>query len=39
MACRHVQNPGHWVEADFFCHVNYPEWTKAGRLRGVSFDR
>jgi bifunctional non-homologous end joining protein LigD len=30
---------GLWVEPDLICHVNYLEWTKAGRLRGASFHR
>jgi bifunctional non-homologous end joining protein LigD len=28
---------GLWVEPDLFCRVGYWEWTRAGRLRGASF--
>jgi ATP-dependent DNA ligase len=28
---------GLWVEPDLLCQVNYLEWTRAGRLRGASF--
>lgn len=30
---------GFWVEPDLVCEVNYLEWTRAGRLRGASFQR
>ena len=28
---------GVWVEPDLFCQVRFLEWTRAGRLRGASF--
>jgi ATP-dependent DNA ligase len=30
---------GLWAQPELLCEVNYLEWTKAGRLRGASFQR
>jgi ATP-dependent DNA ligase len=36
-----VRCPEHatWVQPELYCQVRFLEWTRAGRLRGASFER